>query len=579
VPILRRTRDLLRAARLPRPAVAVIVCAVLGALLTGLVTAATLDRGRRNAAVETNARLVTVGDAIDRQVSRYAETLYSLRAAYAHDPDLSRADFRELVGIDELIRRNPGAESIAFDRLVPTADLERFEQQVRDEVPGFTVHPAATGGEYVIVDYLEPAVPRSPALGLNIAADPVRRTAFEFARESGELSATRPIELVQSPNGAGFLLMLAAYDESPVPVTTPARVRHFLGVLVAVFEADAMIQQATETRPGLDIAIYDAGPTIDTPLTTPQADDWVVGAGMSDYTNYTDIDVGSRRWRLVTDSPVAASVTPAVATAISGTALTGLIGGLLAAAALSRRRALTLADRMTSDLRTSEERLRTANESLRGFVDVAAHDLRTPLTAIVGFSSVLADDRGALTPDERAKAMATIDRQSQYMSRLIDDLLTTSTIDGGEIITHPERLNVAQAVADCLEATDGYRHVVTVDCPSDLEVRCDPHHLGRMLDNFLQNALKYGSPPIRVDAARRGDEIAIRVSDQGSGVPAEFVPRLFAKFARAQASQRQQGTGLGLSIVRGLAEANGGRVRYEPNVPHGSRFVLDLPSA
>ncbi len=558
---------------------AVIVCAVLGALVTGLVTAATLDRGRRNAAVETNARLVAVGDAIDRQVSRYAETLYSLRAAFAHEPDLSRADFRELVGIEELVHRNPGAESISFDRLVPPGDLELFEKRVREEVPGFAVHPRSTGGEHVIVDYLESPLPRSPALGLNIAADPLRRTAFEFARESSELSATRPIALAQNPDGTGFLLMLAAYDESPVPVTSPARDRHFLGVLVAVFEADALIKQATETRPGLDIAIYDAGPTVDTPRATPQPDDWVVDAGMSGYTNYTDIDVGSRRWRLVTNSPLAASVTPAVATAISGTALTGLIGGVLAAAALTRRRALTLADRMTADLRTSEERLRTANESLRGFVDVAAHDLRTPLTAIVGFSSILAHDSGALTPEDRAKAIATIDRQSQYMSRLIDDLLTTSTIDGGEISTHPERLNVADAVADCLEATKGYQHVVTVDCPSDLEVLCDPHHLSRMLDNYVQNALKYGSPPIRVDAARRGDQVEIRVSDQGSGVPTEFVPRLFAKFARAQASQRQQGTGLGLSIVRGLAEANGGRVRYEPNVPRGSRFVLDLPSA
>lgn len=569
----------MRAARLPRQAVAVLVCAVLGALVTGLVTAATLDRGRRDAAVETNARLVAVGDAIDRQVSRYAETLYSLRATFAHEPDLSRADFGELVGIDELIRRNPGAESIAFDRLVPAEDLERFQREVRAEVPGFTVHPPSTGGENVIVDYLEPALPRSPALGLNIAADPERRAAFEFARESGELSATRPVKLVQSPDSPGFLLMLAAYDVSPVPVTAPARVRHFLGVLVAIFEADVMIQQATETRPGLDISIYDAGPTVDTPRATPEAGDWIIGSGISDYTNYTDIDVGSRRWRLVTDEPLAASMTPAVASAISGTALTGLVGGLLAAAALSRRRALTLADRMTADLRTSEERLRTANESLRGFVDVAAHDLRTPLTAIVGFSSVLADDSGAMTPDERAKAMATIDRQSQYMSRLIDDLLTTSTIDGGEIAVHPERLNLADAVADALDGTGGHQRIVTVDCPSDLEVLCDPHHLGRMLDNYLQNALKYGSPPVRITAARRGDAIEIRVSDQGPGVPAEFVPRLFAKFARARASQRQQGTGLGLSIVRGLAEANGGRVRYEPNVPHGSCFILDLPGA
>jgi signal transduction histidine kinase len=85
---------------------------------------------------------------------------------------------------------------------------------------------------------------------------------------------------------------------------------------------------------------------------------------------------------------------------------------------------------------------------------------------------------------------------------------------------------------------------------------------------------------VRIEATRVGDMVEVRVLDHGPGVPPEFVSRLFGKFARAAtpATRAQKGTGLGLSIVRGLAEANGGQVHYEPNVPNGSCFVVELPA-
>jgi signal transduction histidine kinase len=120
---------------------------------------------------------------------------------------------------------------------------------------------------------------------------------------------------------------------------------------------------------------------------------------------------------------------------------------------------------------------------------------------------------------------------------------------------------------------------VTVSCSPDLIVRVDPQDLGRILDNYLQNAFKYGEPPVRIEAARVGDLVEVRFLDHGPGVPPQFVPRLFGRFARADtpATKSQKGTGLGLSIVRGLAEANGGSARYEPGVPDGSCFVVELP--
>lgn len=561
--------------------VTVLACVLIGLIVTSVGTVLTVQRERRDAALESRTQLIEVGNAIDRQVSRYTEVLYGLRASFARDPALSRQEFRELVDIDALTRRNPGAQLISFDRFVPTKGLTAFQHERRKEFPDFAVHPKNASEQHLVVDYLEPIDTKSPAFGLDIADEPVRRSAYEFARDSGEPSATTPLTLVQNPVGQGFLLMLAAYDITPLPVTGPARSRHFLGILVAVFETQSMIEQAMDTRPGLAISIYDAGTTVDTPRDVPRPRDWIVGKATTKGSSHADIDVGGRRWRLVADTPIAASIVPPIAVATSGTALTLMVAMLLAAMTVAREQALSLAAGMTADLRASEERLQAANEAMQGFVAVAAHDLRSPLASIVGFAELLHDNWSTLKEENRRKFVASIDRQSRHLSLLVNDLLTLSSIDGGAMNTRPERIELARAIGKSLEAGGESGADVVVSCAPDLVVLVDPNHLGRILDNYIQNAFRYGAPPIRIEAHHVGEFVEVQVTDHGDGVPPEFVHRLFGKFARAdtEVTRSRKGTGLGLSIVRGLAEANGGSTRYEPNLPHGSCFIVSLPAA
>ena len=224
--------------------------------------------------------------------------------------------------------------------------------------------------------------------------------------------------------------------------------------------------------------------------------------------------------------------------------------------------------------------LQTVNEAIRGFTAAAAHDLRSPLVSIIGFSALLTKSWDTFSEEKRRTFVATINRQSQNLSTLVDDLLTSSRIEGGGLSTSPELIVLAGAIDRCLELGNRDIGSVTVSCSPDLIVRVDPHHLGRILDNYVQNAFKYGEPPVRIEATRLGDMVEVRVLDHGPGVPPDFVPKLFGKFARADtpATKAQKGTGLGLSIVRGLAEANGGLAHFEPNVPKGSCFVVELPA-
>jgi len=223
--------------------------------------------------------------------------------------------------------------------------------------------------------------------------------------------------------------------------------------------------------------------------------------------------------------------------------------------------------------------LREVNDAMRSFIATAAHDLRSPLASMVGFSSLLKESWGTLSDERRLKFVTTIDRQSHKLTSLVDDLLTLSSIEGGVLSTRPELIDLAEAINQCLAASSLNTEDVAVTCSSSLLVRCDPLHLGRILDNYLENAFKYGAAPVRIDAEPSGDLIEIRVVDHGSGVPTEFENQLFGKFARADAPnmREKKGTGLGLSIVRGLAQANGGMALYERNTPHGSCFIVLLP--
>ena len=121
---------------------------------------------------------------------------------------------------------------------------------------------------------------------------------------------------------------------------------------------------------------------------------------------------------------------------------------------------------------------------------------------------------------------------------------------------------------------------VRVQVADDVRVEADRRHVERIVMNFINNALKYGGPPIEVCAQMNAEWVEIRVRDHGDGVPSELVPRLFGRFARAKtvSASKKPGAGLGLSIVRGLALANGGEVWYEPNEPRGSCFGVRLPA-
>lgn len=227
----------------------------------------------------------------------------------------------------------------------------------------------------------------------------------------------------------------------------------------------------------------------------------------------------------------------------------------------------------------SEDALLAANESMREFVAVVSHELRTPTSVVNGFASGLVRNWERMKEADRRDAIDTLARSAKRMTNLVEDLLTLSALDAGAPFPAMTTTELEPIVEETLEDLGAAGFEVAI--PPGTTVAAGRRELGRVLRNYVENALRYGAAPFRIDATLDGDSVVVRVRDHGEGVAEAFVERLFERFARADASRSRQtgGTGLGLSIVQALANGWGGEAWFEPNEPSGACFAVRIPVA
>ncbi len=230
---------------------------------------------------------------------------------------------------------------------------------------------------------------------------------------------------------------------------------------------------------------------------------------------------------------------------------------------------------VTESERAGAAEVQRANVAIREFVSIASHDLRTPIAIVKGFADTLVDSWPALSDEDKLTHIGTIGRQADQLSRLVTDLLTVSQLDVGAIEPYLEAVDLSGLVTEVV-ADLGHEAEISI-APGTL-VRADEDHASRIIRNLVENAAGYGQPPVQITARPVAGAVELRVRDHGAGVPEAFVPRLFERFSRAEASASlvRRGTGLGLSIVRGLARAGGGDAWYESAAP-GACFAVRFP--
>ncbi len=238
-----------------------------------------------------------------------------------------------------------------------------------------------------------------------------------------------------------------------------------------------------------------------------------------------------------------------------------------------------------TERKRAEEALREADRRKDEFLAMLAHELRNPLAAI-GNAVELARRSGS--DAHRSWSADVIDHQCRQLGRLVDDLLDVSRITRGKIQLRRERVELAPVVDRALETVrplcEGRDQAVVVASPRGLWLEADPTRLEQVLVNLLTNAAKYTQPGGRIGlaAAVEGEEVVVRVEDNGVGIPPEAIPRMFELFAQGDRSpaRSEGGLGIGLTLVRSLVEMHGGSIAASSGGPGlGSEFVVRLPAA
>jgi two-component system sensor histidine kinase KdpD len=257
-----------------------------------------------------------------------------------------------------------------------------------------------------------------------------------------------------------------------------------------------------------------------------------------------------------------------------------LLDTLVEQTAAALERASLVRDMVSAKTATETERVRNT------LLASISHDFRTPLSSILGSATSLIDYGDKLAPEAKKDLLVQIKQETEGLDEMVRNLLAITRIDAGALELRRDWIDLREIVERVASAARhrGARQRVEIALPADLPlVRADATLAEQAIGNVIGNAVVHTPPETRVlvDALVGQQEIALRVTDDGLGIPPQALPQIFDKFVKADTTQADggQGTGLGLAIARGIMEAHGGKISAES--PHadgrGARFVLTFP--
>ncbi len=234
------------------------------------------------------------------------------------------------------------------------------------------------------------------------------------------------------------------------------------------------------------------------------------------------------------------------------------------------------------------ERTKLAAEAERtknDFFGLISHELRTPLTSIIGYSELLTELEGDSLSEQAQKFVEVITRNAHRELRLVQDLLLLVRLEAGTFSLESDAVDLNAIVAQSCEAVRPQAERAGVELQLSLDetgdVWADSHRIGQAVDNLLTNAVKFSErgDTVRVALEAGAEGFALEVEDEGIGVAADEVDKLFDRLFRASSavSNQIQGTGLGLTIVKSVIEAHGGTISVRSEEGQGTCFRLELP--
>ena len=523
--------------------------------------------------------------------------LTSARALLDSSDYVTRDEWRRFVDTLNVERSLPGILGIGYAPRVVENDLIAHVAAVRqDRLPDYRVWPAGVRELYAPIVYLEPYPERNlRAIGYDMFSEPVRRDALARAMDSGRSALTARVRLIQESgeeSQAGFLIYSPAYYPDKPLTTIEERRAALRGWVYSPFRVgDFMRATLEQPEPRALMELYD-GDTV-----APQALLFRQTGGAPEhvprFSSTTTMELGGHQWtlRFISTPGFEAALAQRTPEFIlyGGTVISVLIFAIALSLITARRRALALADRMTLQLRHTNERLvrqtrelERSNQELEQFAYVASHDLREPLRTVTSFTQLLEDEYGTALPGEARRYMNYIVDGNRRMRMLIDDLLSLSRV--GSRAARQEPVPMDEVVQEAVHALsqaieESGASVEFGDLPT---VQGDRVQLVQLFQNLIGNALKFRkaeAPRVVISATRDENWWQFAVADNGIGIERKYFDRIFVIFQRLHGRGEYTGNGIGLAICKKIVERHGGLIWVESEVGSGATFYFTMRAA
>lgn len=511
--------------------------------------------------------------AIQRSLNRYTDVLASLSDYYTvAQLRVEPKKFAEFV--QRSLNSYPGIQALEWAPLVRRSERLSYEQQMQaagyqnfqiTELAGDdSLVRAGDRPYYIPVIYIEPLTNNEVALGYDLNSNSTRAAAIQQARDTGEVTATGRIRLVQKKQQFGFLVFLPVYLDASIPDSLEQQRERLEGFLLGVFQVSDVVEEALHgLKYDIDFALYDqsASPkeqflgfydatrkrvtierdrhqTHHSSLLCPVA------------SNCTrPLTVGQRQWLLVfspSRNYLVEANHRAIATLLTGFLLTGSL--------------VFFWHTLNKEL----ERTRKLSELKLRFFSMASHELRTPLSTILLSSESLQVNCNALSEAQKRTNIQRIHLAAKHMSQQIADILTLTRAEVGKLEFSPELFDLGtfcqQLVAD-MQVGVSQTIILTSNC-QNTRAFLDKKLLRSLLTNLLSNAIKYSPDRSSIQFTLSCDSktATFQICDQGIGIPRKDQLRIYETFYRGSNVGSVLGTGLGLAVVKTCVELHRGQL-------------------
>lgn len=545
---------------------------------------------------------------LENKLSGYVTMLKSVRAYIEAEPKVDEEKFAVFVRNLEMEDSYTGIQGLGYVQSISPEQHQAFTEKMASEGNSnfkiFPERPNNKSENLYVVTYLEPfAKQNQKALGYDMASDPVRLQAMNEARDSGRVSASGKVTLLQGDEfktHSGFLIFLPVYKNGDVPPALEDRKRLLKGFIYSPFRVSEFINdiQKITASDYLAVSIFDGEKTQENILAK------TIPSQNSLFSTTNEINVANRKWIVEYNSlpgfetESSTNLTPLVF--ISGTIFSLLLFGMTFLETYARAHS----EKIAANLRKSEnekailleseqkarETAEKANHAKDEFIANVSHELRTPLNSIAGWSKILQSEN--ISPEIKERALRTIDRNLRAQTKIIEDLLDFSQFTSNQkSIENQSASNEVIIFSDVFEeafqeiAGSAKEKEITFEKINSLngqEIYGNYPHLKKVVKNLLSNAVKFTNKggKILAEVGESQKILELKISDNGQGISSSFLPHIFEHFKQADSSTTRQhgGLGMGLAISRQIIESYGGRIEAKSEGKgQGTLFIIKIP--